>query len=311
MAICSFIPFLVRLLSQKDTHPFTARFPFQFASLIDCEKQIKFSSYSFSVCILCGQTLIQNSQFANSIQIEMISQTCDKICPFCSKPFSPNEIKKHIGINHFGLAGLDFEGKLTVNDCSKSYKSMKIELEFQINQIKEKEHETEEQLKDVSHDSQNSQTVLKDSNEETDRKVNCDHCGKSYPTMTNLKRHIKEIHKGLKATCNICNKKISSSALQQHIMAIHNGLRLNCDECEKTVSDKRNLNRHVREIHGVKSFECKECAEFFSSKRNLERHENRNHDKHKTKCDHCDKSYRGTKNLKIHIKRSHQGLFRL
>jgi len=49
----------------------------------------------------------------------------------------------------------------------------------------------------------------------------CPDCGKAL-TISNLNKHIKSVHKKLKKTCDICNEEVPYSSISVHKRKVHN-----------------------------------------------------------------------------------------
>lgn len=49
----------------------------------------------------------------------------------------------------------------------------------------------------------------------------CPDCGKAL-TISNLNKHIKSVHKKLKKTCEICNEEVPYSSISVHKRKVHN-----------------------------------------------------------------------------------------
>ena len=87
-------------------------------------------------------------------------------------------------------------------------------------------------------------------------KTQCDYCD-HVCHMTNLKRHIKNKHKGLRPS-NSVNK----------VKTVKTEKVYNCEICARKYYDKSTLNRHVKSH----SFRCVTCDKAFKDKKNLDEH---------------------------------------
>ena len=77
----------------------------------------------------------------------------------------------------------------------------------------------------------------------------CDQCGKGFPQLYRLKRHIREVHdqeKGHK--CQDCDKTFFKvSSLNRHKISVHEKIRpFACPNCGTRFKDKTALKYHTK-----------------------------------------------------------------
>ena len=109
----------------------------------------------------------------------------------------------------------------------------------------------------------------------------CEKCGKTFSTLSNLKSHNDQVHEGKR--------------------------KFACDKCEKTFTKKFNLNQHISTVHeGLKNFACHMCGKAFVHKQALTEHIDCVHETVKKYiCNLCGKGYGAAKSLRKHIRNFH------
>ena len=126
--------------------------------------------------------------------------------------------------------------------------------------------------------------------------IKCDHCPKSFVTSAVLRGHVNSMHLKLKHSCSMCNVTFAyDQGLQRHMKTFHYGeKKFICSFCQKSFCLKAHLKRHEEEIHlKIKHVTCDECDKVFACKRSLLQHMKSVHNKKKDemiKCTFCDKT---------------------
>ena len=219
-------------------------------------------------------------------------------CRFCRQEFRPFENNPILTITDFVLADIEIV-KTNNNTC-------KYCLLLLGNEKVRKRHEA------YSH-------------HEKEKKHKCDQCNLSYLNKSNLQYHTKLKHIGVKYTCEICGKQLSSEKyLSTHKRLIHSERskqeNIKCETCGKQFSFKQNLVRHERDVHNefyvnidyAKDddilFRCEHCSELFKRKSNLERHRITQHCptelEKKYECSACLTEFTRKDNLTRHVKKN-------
>ncbi|XP_033231785.1 zinc finger protein 93-like [Belonocnema kinseyi] len=125
-------------------------------------------------------------------------------------------------------------------------------------------------------------------------KFNCETCCRSYSTISNLNRHKRSEHAGLKRkfTCDICGYETNEKCkLSTHINLRHQGYmiqetnfkpskrRYYCDQCSRSYSFSVSLYRHKTSEHAAvkPQFVCDECGHKTKRKSYLKKHINIRH----------------------------------
>ncbi|XP_057665852.1 zinc finger protein draculin-like [Diorhabda carinulata] len=156
----------------------------------------------------------------------------------------------------------------------------------------------------------------------------CEFCGKIYPSMYRIKRHIKRAHAPCK--CEHCGQVFHDRFLyNKHIKEHSQQTKYECEYCQKVFEKAKNLSEHFRLQHKQddekrkcpicekefinkallrnhikthdKCFKCKVCDKVFSSRYNLEIHTNTHSGAKNFKCDICNNYFASKTSLKNHI----------
>lgn len=100
----------------------------------------------------------------------------------------------------------------------------------------------------------------------------CPDCGKIFSSLSNLYRHQKVSHSGLRYSCASCGKKFTCRiSLQRHERVVHEGLR--CNTCQRIfASELMKMEHRCPGSHREKSVTCQICGSSFSCTSNLNKH---------------------------------------
>ena len=138
----------------------------------------------------------------------------------------------------------------------------------------------------------------------------CSECDYSSSCRSNLSRHSKSKHKGVRHSCSECDYSSSCrSNLLKHSKAKHQGVSYSCSECDFNASYKGDLLRHSKSRHkGV-------VNQNDNTKNNFVRHSESMHKERKSKtkgikysCDQCDFEAPEKSHISFHVKYIHEGL---
>ena len=133
----------------------------------------------------------------------------------------------------------------------------------------------------------------------------CEHCGKSYETSIQLKRHYYKKHSINEPThkCKVCSKLfLRPCDLRRHEVSHSNEKQFQCDDCGSKFNRPHLLKQHQL-THTVNKYVCLICDRKFAVEGNYKRHMSAIHsDDRKYICPKCCKSFKRSDHLAVHSK---------
>ena len=157
---------------------------------------------------------------------------------------------------------------------------------------------------DVKENMRNSDvSEQEDDNMENQLEHQCEHCGKSFSKLKNLKRHRQVIHVSKDYKCEFCGKAFSlKSSVKFHIHKVHGGNKVyKCDSCGRTLTTLGGLKYHNEICDTFNKKACDVCGKLVEE-RLMDYHKIRVHIK-PHKCEICGKKFGVASVLKKHIKK--------
>lgn len=136
----------------------------------------------------------------------------------------------------------------------------------------------------------------------------CELCGKNILTKRGYVRHVR-VHTGERPfTCHICGKQYRSSTdLTRHLRCVHDGVKnYQCDVCGRCFANKGTRNDHRRIHTGERPYICHTCGKAFPTPNSIYIHRRIHTDYFPHQCTSCDKRFRRRQQLIHHI-RTHTG----
>ena len=140
----------------------------------------------------------------------------------------------------------------------------------------------EDQKDSVNHNFESLDVAL-----ESESSLLCRICGKVFPCLQKLRKHMSNAHQDVK--CVICHKSFRSKASLKNHEEIHkpSSSKLKCDICGKVISQSVNFDRHRLTHFPYKKLDCVSSSLRF-------------------KCNKCDKEFAMRRYLSQHMKRCSQ-----
>lgn len=120
-----------------------------------------------------------------------------------------------------------------------------------------------------------TQKIPENKEESVKKMLACNHCHKEFPTPSKLKRHVSQIHEGIKNyQCDRCDRAFGELCkLKKHVSIVHEGQKnYQCDRCDYRCGQLSNLKKHISIVHeGVRKYQCdqvKQKQTFFKKQSN-------------------------------------------
>ncbi|XP_035784823.1 zinc finger protein 11-like [Anopheles albimanus] len=258
-------------------------------------------------CERCGKTFQTktnlNRHMAAKVPCnERTGPSTSTICPLCERNFSSNEnLKRHMNVHtdkyKCERCGKTFQNKRRLKDHMAAKRTCK---------------EIPQGMADEMPSCGRNDSSMPFQIRQKQFPVQCERCGKTFQTKTNLNRHMaakvpcnERTGPSTSTICPLCERNFSSNENLKRHMNVHTD-KYKCERCGKTFQNKRRLKDHMaakvpcNERTGPSTSSiCPLCERNFSSNENLKRHMNVHTDKYK--CERCGKTFQNKRRLKDHM----------
>jgi len=139
----------------------------------------------------------------------------------------------------------------------------------------------------------------------------CHQCGLSFPTMSQVRVHVRSHVKDGGVQCAECGETCeSTTALSEHINTVHRGSltsvdvvssQYSCAVSSQVFTQVGNLRRHMMTHSGQRAYQCMVCGKQFSQLNNLRAHERTHSNQQPYSCVSCGAAFTDSATLQKHI----------
>lgn len=138
----------------------------------------------------------------------------------------------------------------------------------------------------------------------------CEHCGKKFEDVSNLRYHLRSVHeRKFKYCCEICGHGTQIQSMLKRHMIVHSDEKpYKCDKCDYSCRRPGQLYYHKRYHHeNEKPHLCSECGKSFLSNAKLQLHAASHATIKEFPCPHCDKFFACKNYVTSHVNSTHKG----
>ena len=200
---------------------------------------------------------------------EFVHQGKQFYCSKCSKSFrSQKSLKRHLELHDIRDQGLKF----SCEECKRTYQtrsSFGIHLNYfhdgkrikpcmildetttqnSVKSVIKKVNLDDHTRKKSSENFEEGKLITKLENK-TKKNTQCPECERQFCFPSEVKKHVKEVHEGVRQNCEECHKSFSTKFdLKYHVNAIHRGQTFKCDICMMSFESRNGRFQHVSSVH--------------------------------------------------------------
>ncbi|XP_048834256.1 zinc finger protein 571-like [Brienomyrus brachyistius] len=145
-------------------------------------------------------------------------------------------------------------------------------------------------------------TTRTDSNPySVEQRYGCNECGKIFPNVAAVTKHMKMHSAEKKYICGQCGKGFTRSEYLKKHQSVHTGEKPHvCSECGQRFTVAGSLKVHMRFHSGEKPYQCTECGMRFFTRATYKNHILNHSGERPNVCGQCGKSFKNAVSLRRH-----------
>ncbi|XP_023864027.1 zinc finger protein 721-like isoform X1 [Salvelinus sp. IW2-2015] len=223
----------------------------------------------YETCLLCNETFENGENLRKHMEFQHDVRTY--VCLDCGETFqSKSELQKHFAI-HLGSRKCPLCVKKTSQSTLQHVQRQQPDLRVSSEGVNPNQHQRDVDPADGSNSlapRERETNILQPST------YLCDTCGKDFPSLCRLKRHL-QVHTGEQPfPCTDCGKCFTCKGSLKIHQRLHTGERpFACTLCQQRFITNKHLKRHMFTHTREKPFQCSACGKTFKTKQGCSRHQ--------------------------------------